>query len=92
MDAGCSAASLAGGFNKKAAVKACFFSSITFFFFFLSRGRARKTTLFARCSGWREVGRGARSLWQVVEAHGHTDVAGEADVDAEVDQPQFVRP
>lgn len=34
------------------------------------------------------VGRG-RSLGQVVEAHGHTDVAGEADVDAEVDQPLF---
>lgn len=31
----------------------------------------------------------AESLWKVVEAHGHADVAGEADVDAEVDQPLF---
>lgn len=30
-----------------------------------------------------------QSLWQVVEAHRHADVAGEADVDAEVDQPLF---
>lgn len=29
------------------------------------------------------------SLRQVVETHRHTDVAGEADVDAEVDQPLF---
>lgn len=30
-----------------------------------------------------------QSLWQVVEAHRHADVAGKADVNAEVDQPLF---
>ncbi len=33
----------------------------------------------------------AQSLWKVVEAHGHADVAGEADVNAEVDQPLLAR-
>lgn len=49
-------------------------------FFVLSRGGSL---------GWEEEerGRGAASLRQVVEAHGHADVAGKADVDAEVDQP-----
>lgn len=37
----------------------------------------------------REDRENAESLWKVVEAHGHADVAGEADVDAEVDQPLF---
>jgi hypothetical protein len=32
------------------------------------------------------LGSSRRSLRKVVEAHGHADVAGEADVDAEVDE------
>lgn len=36
--------------------------------------------------------RGLQSLRQVVEAHRDADVAGEADVDAEVDQPLLAGP
>lgn len=70
-------------YGTKETVKACFCSW---------RGSQKKKKKGQLCfpdllpGGSRE---NAESLWKVVEAHGHADVAGEADVDAEVDQPLF---
>lgn len=70
--------------SKLAFVRVSFFS----FFFSWPWGEWAKRQLCVPEPGG-EGGR--RSLRQVVEAHGHADVAGEADVDAEVDQPLFAR-
>lgn len=71
-------------YGTKETVKAGFCSA-----FFMQR--EQKKGNFVSPIFCREDTKNTESLWQVVETHGHTDVAGKADVNAEVDQSLFAR-
>ena len=78
-------------YGTKETVKADFCSlSLTLFFFFfinLFHVREDKKETFVTLILFAGRIQTTQSLRQVVETHRHTDVAGKADVDAEVDQP-----
>lgn len=60
--------------------------SCSFFFFFIEG--AKRQLCFPDVLLGRDV-ESTQSLWQVIETDRHADITGEADVDAEVDQPLF---
>lgn len=66
------------------------FVLLSFSIFFSCRG-SLKDNFVSLILCWEGDEENTQSLWQVVEAHRHADIAGKADVDAEVDQPLFPR-